>query len=389
MLLLEARDRVGGRTYTVEEDGMSIILIVSSQADVDLIGFLYEMGGTWVTHHFAYLIKEMMRYGMDRDLITTHHPGHENEYYSINVSGATPRNTTHEEAGSITARAWDIFVNVDGNNCKSICPLPHAQLDNIMVDRKLVEEVDRLSCSQRLDQIKHLLNPEEHGILSAVLVHITGGTLENSSLWDAIRSHALLVYSSLNFGDIWTTYKLREGQSTLARRMFDEAADFGLEYAFSTFATAISDESQHCQGKAIVSTADEKFTASRVVCTVPLNVLKNVKFSPPLSAKRQEAIGIGHVNFMSKIHAVVEGPGLTSWSGMRTPGHLLFGYGDGVTPNNDAHIVAFGADERDTFTPEKEPQKVLTALEALHPMHVKKTVSYSLGRCSAYFTDMI
>lgn len=50
-------------------------------------GFLFEMGGTWVTHHFAYLLKEMTRYDMDRDLILTHHPGYENDYYSINVSG--------------------------------------------------------------------------------------------------------------------------------------------------------------------------------------------------------------------------------------------------------------------------------------------------------------
>ena len=315
---------------------------------------------------------------MDRDLITTHQSGYDNEYYTINVPGATPRKTTHQEAGEITARAWDVFVNIDGNNCKSICPLPHAQLDNVMVDRQLVEEVDKMTCRQRLDDVQHLLNPEEHGILSAALVHITGGTLENSSLWDAIRSHALLVYSSLNFGDIWTTYKLREGQSVLARRMFDEAVEFGLDYSFCTHVDSISDQSRNGQGKVVVkTTGNESFTAKRVVCTVPLNVLKTVTFEPPLSPLRQEAIGIGHVNFMSKIHAIVEGPGLTSWNGMRTPGHLLFGYGDGVHPSNNAHIVAFGADQRESFVPEQDPHKVVKALQDLHPMSVRKTVSGS------------
>jgi len=343
------------------------------------------MGGTWVTHHFAYLMKEMMRYGMDRDLITTHQSGYDNDYYTINVPGAITRKTTHQEAGEITARAWDVFVNVDGNNCHSICPLPHAQLDNIMVDRKLVEEVDKMSCRQRLNDIQHLLNPEEHGILSAALVHITGGTLENSSLWDAIRSHALLVYSSLNFGDIWTTYKLREGQSVLAKRIFDEAVDFNLDYSFNTRVASILDQSHNGQGKVVVSaTQNESFTARRVVCTVPLNVLKNVNFEPSLSTLRQEALGIGHVNFMSKIHAVVEGSGLTSWNGVKTPGHLLFGYGDGVTPGKDTHIVAFGADQRETFTPEEHPEKVVKALQDLHPMSIKKTVSgFPHPRCRA------
>ncbi|KAB8246012.1 hypothetical protein F9C07_2232654 [Aspergillus flavus] len=55
VLMLEARGRVGGRTYTVESDG-----------------FRYEMGGTWVTHHMAYLFKEITRYKLDRDLNLIH-----------------------------------------------------------------------------------------------------------------------------------------------------------------------------------------------------------------------------------------------------------------------------------------------------------------------------
>jgi monoamine oxidase len=191
-----------------------------------------------------------------------------------------------------------------------------------------------------------------------------------------IRSQSLLVNSSLNFGDIWTTYKLRQGQSALTRAIFDEAVDFNLEYAFNTKVTSIAEDTNSKQGSITVTTAKgESFIARRVVCTVPLNVLKTIHFSPPLSPKRQEAINIGHVNFMSKIHAVVEGSELTSWSGMQMPGHLLFGYGDGVTPKGDAHLVGFGADERAGFVPEKEPEKVVAAFNALHPMKLKKTVS--------------
>lgn len=50
-------------------------------------GILYEMGGTWVTHHMAFLFKEMIRYGMDCDLMLTHHSGYENDYHTINVPG--------------------------------------------------------------------------------------------------------------------------------------------------------------------------------------------------------------------------------------------------------------------------------------------------------------
>lgn len=54
----------------------------------------------------------------------------------------------------------------------------------------------------------------------------------------------------------------------------------------------------------------EVFRARKIVCTVPLNVLKDVAFEPPLSIRRWEAINIGHVNQMSKIHADVGNPDL-------------------------------------------------------------------------------
>ncbi|KAE8345513.1 hypothetical protein BDV24DRAFT_148110 [Aspergillus arachidicola] len=361
VLMLEARDRVGGRTYTVELDGA-----------------LFEMGGTWVTHHMAYLFKEMVRYKMDRDLIITHHREFENDYYTLNVPGAKPRRLTHEEAGQITARAWNIFINVDGEHCRKICPLPHAQLNNILVVREEVEKWDKVSCSERFEQIQHLLTAEESGILVALLLHISGGSMDNSSMWDMIRSHALMSHSCDNFADIWTTFKLREGQSTLAWRMFQDSVDNGLQYASKTSVRRIIDRSEKSQEVLeIVCHNSRVFRARRVVCTIPLNVLRTIDFSPPLSPKRQEAITIGHVNFMTKVHAEVKGSGLASWNGMRFPNFLMFGYGDGVLPNGNAHIVGFGKDEKGAFVPEKHPERTIQAFENLHPMEVRRTIFHN------------
>lgn len=60
-------------------------------------GFLYEMGGTWVTHHMGYLHREMVRYGMDRDLTTTGSPDMHKGYYTMNVSG---------ESNHLITRSW-------------------------------------------------------------------------------------------------------------------------------------------------------------------------------------------------------------------------------------------------------------------------------------------
>lgn len=283
------------------------------------------MGGTWVTHHMAYLFKEMRRYNIDMDLKITHHRGYENDYYTINVPGnfpspyaetfltkiigTTPRTLSHEEAGQITARAWSTFVNVDGQNCRDICPLPHSQLDNILVSREKVEHYDKISCRDRLEDIKHLLTAEEAWILTALLLHITGGSMANSSLWDMIRSQALMSYDPANFAPIRTTFKLRQGQSALAGAIFQDAVNNGLRYVFQTPVESIVERSNVVT---ITTRMGREFRARRLISTIPLNVLHTITFDPPLSPTRQEAIKIGHVNYMTKIHADVEGPRLAS-----------------------------------------------------------------------------
>lgn len=246
------------------------------------------------------------------------------------------------------------------------------------MDRKKVAQYDQISCHERYEEIKHLLTAEEAGVLVALLLHISGGNMHNSSLWDMIRSHALMSYSSDNFAPIWTTFKLREGQSELAWRMFQDAVGHGLQYSFQTPIREISDHSNEKKQLVEVETlVGLKHRARRVVSTIPLNVLGSILFNPPLSAKRQEALQIGHVNFMTKIHAEVEGPGLASWNGMKFPNTLMFGYGDGVTENGNAHLVGFGKDERATYVPERDPEKTIDAFEKLHPMNVRKMVSPS------------
>lgn len=281
------------------------------------------------------------------------------------------------------ARAWDIFVDVDGQKGRTVCPLPHAQLDNIVVDRATVEKLDKISCQERFDQISHLLTAEQQGILTSLLLHISGGTMENSSAWDMVRSHALLMHSSDNFADVWLRYKLRDGQTELARRMFHEAVDMGLDYAFSTPIESISEEGE--DGSNTLTTVHVKtaggeiFRAHKAICTIPLNVLKDVHFSPPLSPLRQEAIRTGHVNQMNKIHADVKDKELERWNGMRYPALLMYGYADGALPNGNVHIVAFGADERHRFVPERDPELALDAFQKLHAMNIDRMVRVILS----------
>lgn len=148
-----------------------------------------------------------------------------------------------------------------------------------------------------------------------------------------------------------------------------------LEYSFETPIDRICDLSSNGGLVSVQATSGETYQAQYVVSTIPLNVLHSIVVEPPLSPLRQEAISIGHVNMMNKIHAEVEGDALMSWNGMKLDNHIMFGYGDDVLDNGNAHLVGFGADVRDDFIAERDPEKVVQAFEALHPMNIKKTVS--------------
>ena len=49
------------------------------------------MGGTYVTHHFGYVLAELQRYKMERDLVVSHKEGYANDYYTLNVAGILPQ----------------------------------------------------------------------------------------------------------------------------------------------------------------------------------------------------------------------------------------------------------------------------------------------------------
>ncbi|GAA6040326.1 hypothetical protein JCM8097_009423 [Rhodosporidiobolus ruineniae] len=65
VLLVEARDRIGGDTWTAQRDGGK-----------------YEMGGTWIHWQQGFVWREMVRYGLDRRLKIT--PNEDYPDYAVN-----------------------------------------------------------------------------------------------------------------------------------------------------------------------------------------------------------------------------------------------------------------------------------------------------------------
>lgn len=98
-----------GRTQSTKMVRSLFLHLTSVLLDnlVALSGFKFEMGGTWVSHNQPNTFRELVRYGLDRDLTLTRHAGHENDYFSLKLAGnafdrpSTTHLPDHDRLGSM------------------------------------------------------------------------------------------------------------------------------------------------------------------------------------------------------------------------------------------------------------------------------------------------
>ncbi|OQE39174.1 hypothetical protein PENCOP_c007G04102 [Penicillium coprophilum] len=322
-LLLEARDRLGGRTW---------------HATID--GFNYEMGGTWIHWHMPHIYREVSLYGLHNDWIVTQNPGGKEDYFTT-TTGNEQRNLSHEEEADICGRVFRIFSNLDGDDLRQSWKYAFGTDQS----PELMSKWDKLSCQDRLEEIRGQLTDEEVSVLEAQLMQMGGNTLDKMGLVGALRWWVLGSHTPTGLNDIALHTRLRSGNSELHRRIFEHTLSTdNLSYAFNSPVQRIEDAGDIVT----VTTRDGKtWKARSVICTVPLNVLSSVEFSPQLPADKVAAVQQQSVNRCNKVHVDIKGPDYLSWGSLATPGKgLISAFGDHLTPADDTHLVCFGPDPK-------------------------------------------
>ncbi|OJJ56547.1 hypothetical protein ASPSYDRAFT_182263 [Aspergillus sydowii CBS 593.65] len=348
VLLLEARDRIGGRTYTV-----------------DVGGHLYEMGGTWVHWNQPHVYREMSRYRMTT-LSTSHtesSAGH--NYHSTMFQGKAGK-MEPETAHNMTEKAFRMLCDVDGRLGRRVMPYPHDPHYS-----SEAKQWETLSVAQRLEQIKADLTNDEVSLLMSSLSSICGASMDKAGFFDVLRWWALGGYTMDGVYETGDQFKFAAGQSSFARCFFDEAMRTNnLTYAFNTTITSVQDQ----KNRVVVN---GNWSAKRVICTVPLNVLHKVRFEPTLSPNK---MAVANINQGAKFHLEVAGPALRSWSGAAWPvNRLCHGSGDGLTPEDNTHLVLFGSN-KDFSAPELDGRDFVDDCKDLHDMDVKKTIWHNWSK---------
>ncbi|KAF4776407.1 lysyl oxidase-like protein 2/3/4 [Colletotrichum scovillei] len=299
VLLLEGRDRIGGRTWTA-----------------NALGEDFEMGGTWVhwkrtNRHQPHVFTEIHRYGLQSNLKTSSGTAAvENTLYTPQDSkpGLVDTLATNT-AVQIVA---DAFCSIDGLSSRELMPYPH---DPFRLPA-LWMKYDHLSAKDRLDQLD--VSQHNKDLFDAMISSFGAVPGSECGFTEVLRWYALGGHSMAGTFELAGMYKLGGGGMTsLARAILDD-------YRGHVVFNAVVEKVEQQGSTVVVSTKNERrFEAKYCISTIPLNCLSDVTFSPPLSPLRMEAIQAGHINKGSKVHFRLAKP---------EPGWFSMANGYGTSP---------------------------------------------------------
>jgi monoamine oxidase len=261
VLLLEARDRLGGRTWSAEWDGIPV-----------------EFGGAWVHWHQPHTWAEITRAGLRVELSTDAQRAHW-------WMGDERREGTIAERDAIAERGWSRFV--DG--VREALPNPH---DPLLALGELAR-FDRLTIAERLADLD--LDEEERAVLEAELESLASAPLEDAGAVSVLRWHALSGYSLALTQYTGGRVLLADGTGALLEAIAS-AAPFETRLETPMAAVRV-----HGDRVEVETRAGELHAAAAAVVAVPLNVLGSIEFEPALSQGKREAIAAGQASRGLKI----------------------------------------------------------------------------------------
>jgi len=303
VLLLEARERLGGRTWRGEWQGWPV-----------------EYGGAWVHWHQPHTWSELTRAGLRVEVSG-------DAQLAGWYVGEDRRSGSIEQRDAIARRGWDRFV--DG--VREALPAPHDPTAALGA----LARFDRLSIADRLHELA--LSDEERDVLTAELESLAHAPLDQAGAVSVLRWHALSGYSLELTQFTGGRVTIVGGTSTLLGAI---ASDAPFERLLGAVVSAVRMDGDRVE----VETRDGTvFAARAVVVAVPLNALGQIEFAPALPEDQQRAIALGQASRGIKIFIHARGEPLVQNS--IRPGHP-FGYlgTDALNGDGSQLLIGFGID---------------------------------------------
>lgn len=308
VVVLEARDRLGGRAWTDHRLGCDL-----------------EMGGTYVHWYQPHIWTEITRY--DMEVISSPEPKY--AYWISN--GQLKKGTVDEVYDNIKEEMSRLM-----SESKKYLPSPYKSLD-----AQTLRDMDAKSFTEYVKEFD--FPKEELDIMHGLVATDFSGPPEQVALSQVFRKWAFSKGIWDLHLEVVSGFKLKNGTSALIDSI---AADVNADIELSTIVRKI----EHEEGNVVVQTeCGQQYSGRAVIVTVPLTALNNVEFQPPLSLEKQNAIEEARKAKVSK--------GVKVWARLKgiVEPFVTFAPGDYPlnsaqvedTVNGDTIVVAFGISEED------------------------------------------
>lgn len=264
--VLEARDRIGGRTWLDHRLGMDL-----------------EIGGTWVHWSQPYVWAELERYGIG--LVPSPEP--EAAYW-------------FGEEGLVSGTAEDLLAAMDGPNRRLLVeararfPQPFRA-----TGAEGATDVDALSLGEAIDDLG--LEASQRQLLEAFWNLNFNGFAREGAYTQALRWAAMTEGDWKVMFEACATYKIDGGTKRLADAMAE-----GSDIRLGADVRSIDAGDAKRPARAVLGDGTE-LLADAIIATVPLHALERIAFAPELPPKMLSAASQGQVGLGTKLWIRVRG----------------------------------------------------------------------------------
>lgn len=253
VVVLEARPRIGGRTFTSQ-----------------FLGRRIELGGSSVHWTQPHVFSEMQRYGFGFEEVPL---------YGLDAAYVM---TANGEVHNVPPAQFDTSYNAAFSrfceNARTLFPQPYKPFAN-----PAVLKLDGVSAAQHLESLG--LDPIQKAALNAELTLYSGGPTSEYSYTSFLKLFALAAWDSYTFTDSEKHWHIANGgTAALAKAILDDSkADVRL-------GTVVKEIEQGGRGVIVRTSDGQTIEARAAVMTLPTRVYPDVTFKPGLSAAKQAFI---------------------------------------------------------------------------------------------------
>ncbi|MBV8497271.1 MAG: FAD-dependent oxidoreductase [Gammaproteobacteria bacterium] len=305
-LVLEARNRLGGRTFTADFGGQTV-----------------DLGGSWVHWSQPHVWTEVRRSGLP----LAESLGAAADRLILHTSRHDVVTLSYARSGVQLDRAVAAYIG-DG---RSALPLP---FDPFGSDS--YHKLDGITSAERLAGLKGLTALDRDYVDGYFASQ--GHNYSDQFAWlEMVRWYCLSGHNLADMSDMSGRFHFRDGTAALLNFILAEGKPE------VRLATPVRRVSEAAAGVTVITARGEELAARLVVSTVPLNVLKDIEWQPALPEAKLAASRETHAGHGTKLHVLVEGD-YGNLGGLAPSHNAINSLMTERVVAGNTHLIGFGPD---------------------------------------------